>query len=391
MQHDHNTGLPEPDADARRLSEQLVELIRDDIDKNSGWISFARYMELALYAPGFGYYATGTRKFGEAGDFVTAPEISELFPGCLARQCRQILQALGNGHDGIIEFGAGSGVMAAGILKLLAAAGEPPGQYTIIEISPALRERQRETLAQHVPELLPTVHWLAQLPGRFRGVMLANEVLDAMPVHRLRISPQGLQELGVTWQAGFEWALRDLPAPLVEAVATLPGLTADNYTTELSLAVPAWVSTVAESLDAGAVLLMDYGYDRREYYRPDRVQGTLACHYRHRRHEDPFLLPGLQDITAHVDFSSVAEAADAAGLMVAGYTTQAQFLLALGITELLANVKVTNTVRQIQMAHAVKQLTLPGEMGELVKAMALTKKLDLSLCGFSGKDLRSRL
>jgi len=390
-QDDSETALPEPDADVRQLSDQLAGLIRDDIANHDGWISFARYMELALYAPGFGYYVTGTRKFGEAGDFVTAPEISELFSGCLALQCQQVLQTLGSDHDGIIEFGAGSGVMAAGILKSLAVAGSPVRRYAIIEVSPALREQQRETLAREVPELLPGVHWLETLPDSFSGVVLANEVLDAMPVHRLSATPQGIRELGVSWQDGFVWALHDMQtSPLMAAAGQLE-LPTDNYTTELGLVAPAWVNTLGERLTAGAVLLLDYGYDRREYYRSDRMRGTLACHYRHRRHEDPFRLPGLQDITAHVDFTGIAEAADTAGLKVAGYTTQAHFLLALGITELLANLKVTNTVQQVQMAHAVKQLTLPGEMGELVKVMALTKKLDLALTGFSGRDLRSRL
>ncbi len=390
---DPDCRAPNPEAQAR--SAALLARVSERIAARGGPIPFAEYMELVLYAPGLGYYAGGLRKFGAKGDFVTAPEIAPLFSRCLARQCAEVLAELGGGE--ILEFGAGSGAMAAGILGELRRLGREPERYGILEVSGELRARQRETLAALVPGELGRVQWLDRLPeSPLRGVVLANEVLDAMPVERFRIAPDGVHELRVDregerliWAEGpaggrlaatVEHLQRELPEPL-----------APGYSSEVNPTLEPWLASVADVLGAGAVLLIDYGYPRREYYHPERAAGTLMCHYRHHAHSDPLILPGLQDITAHVDFTALAQAGADAGLRLAGYTTQAHFLLGAGLAELLADSDPTDVRRHLALTQQVKTLTLPGEMGERFKALAFTREFDAPLAGFALRDLRDRL
>ncbi len=381
--------LPPPDVDAAAHSAQLVNLIRDEIKAHNGRIDFAQFMQLALYTPGFGYYTAGARKFGEAGDFVTAPEISPLFSQCVARQCQQVIEAMPTAD--MLEFGAGSGVMAADILAELEQQQALPDHYYILEISPDLRARQHETLMQRVPRLFDRVQWLDVLPHSFAGVVVANEVLDAMPVHRVCINKGVIEEQFVSIEQGkFCWSA-DVPATQgLDEDLPLADL-ADGYCTEVNLAATAWVASVAQILKRGAILLIDYGYPRSEYYHPQRNSGTLLCHYRHRAHGDAFVYPGLQDITAHVDFTSIAQAADTAGLEVAGFTTQAHFLLACGLDQIVAAGDTDDLQAQMTFSQQIKKLTLPSEMGEVFKVMALTRQLDMELRGFALQDFRHRL
>ncbi len=383
--------LPPPSAEALAHSERLAAQIREVIAAAGGRLGFDRFMELALYAPGLGYYSAGSRKFGEDGDFVTAPELSSLFSRCLARQCHEILSGLKGGD--ILEFGAGSGVMAADILAELEQLQCLPERYFILELSAELRARQQETIGQQVSHLVERVVWLDNLPPvGFRGVVLANEVLDAMPVHRFRIQAGKPRELYVVLEGdGFALSEEEPGEELAAALARLPQLEfADGYESEINLRAEDWVHSLGDFLEQGVVLLIDYGFPRREYYHPQRSRGTLMCHYRHRAHDNALLLPGLQDITAHVDFTAVAEAALEAGLSVRGYTSQANFLLANGLTELL-NEAQGDVRQQLSQAAQVKRLTMPGEMGELFKVMALTRGWDRPLQGFALRDERGRL
>ncbi len=387
--------LPRPDPDAAAHCERLRELIRAELAAAGGSLSFARYMELALYAPGFGYYSAGARKFGAEGDFVTAPEISPLFGRCVARQCRQVLELTGGGD--ILEIGAGTGALAADLLGELEHLGQLPERYLILELSGELRERQQALLRERLPHLLPRVRWLERLPEPgFQGVVLGNEVLDAMPVHRFRWTQQGVYELRVAWEGDdFGWRAEPAEPRLADAVAALHAEVGeawpDGFESEINLGLAAWVRSLGERLARGVVLLVDYGYPRREYYHPQRAMGTLVCHYRHRAHADPLLLPGLQDITAFVDFTAVAEAAVAADLSVAGYTTQAHFLLGCGLGELLAASDPADAQRHLTLTRQAKILTLPGEMGERFKAIALARGIEAPLLGFVLQDHRYRL
>lgn len=384
--------LPTPSAAALAHSERLAELIRKEIATAGGRVGFDRFMELALYAPGLGYYSAGSRKFGEAGDFITAPELSTLFSRCLARQCAEVLAVINDGA--ILEFGAGSGVMAADILAELAALESLPTCYYILELSAELRIRQQETLREKVPDLAARVVWLDGLPeAGFRGVVLANEVLDAMPVHRFRIRNGAPLELYVV-QEGEGFTLQE-GEPGEELAASLAKLLrqtdlAEGYESEMNLRAEDWVRSLADFLDQGVALLIDYGFPRSEFYHPQRNRGTLMCHFRHRAHDDALVVVGLQDITAHVDFTAVAEAAAEAGLSVRGYTSQANFLIANGLTGLLSEAQ--KDVREhLTLAAQVKRLTMPGEMGELFKVMALSRGWDRPLQGFSLRDERGRL
>jgi len=405
--------LPAPDPVAAEHSARLVDLLRATIADAGGAISFARFMDLALYAPGLGYYRAGARKFGSGGDFVTAPELSPLFSRCLARQCQEILAALGSGQ--ILELGAGSGVMAADLLLELRALNALPERYAILELSGELRDRQRQTLARRAPEVLDRVVWLDQPPEpEFRGIVLGNEVLDALPMERFCITAHGPRRLMVRWtEAGLVWAEGDEDPAVTAAIAgieaDLGGRLPEDYRSEYIPHLQDWLRTIAEPLAAGALLFVDYGYPRRAYYHPERTTGTLLCHYRHRAHDDPLILPGLQDITASVDFTAVAQAARAVGLDVAGYTRQNYFLFGCGLMDLLADQippnpplekgggeaggisSPTDTVRYLEQARQVKLLTLPGEMGDRFQAIALTQNLILPLRGFSFRDERDRL
>jgi len=365
--------LPAPGPEARAQSRALLDRIAAELAANGNWIPFARYMELALHEPGLGYYAGGAAKLGPAGDFVTAPEISPLFARTLARQVKEVL---GPG-EAVLEFGAGSGALAAALLEAL---GEV--EYLILEPSAELAERQLARLGT-------AARWVERMPARFRGVMLANEVLDAMPVHAVAWTRAGVRERGVCANEGaLAWSERPAAGPVLEAAGAIaPELPpSGRFESELGLAARAWMLLVARALERGALFVLDYGFPAREYYHPQRSMGTLACHYRHRVHGDPFWLPGLQDITAHVDFSALARAAAAAGLEVLGYASQAQFLVNCGISDELQKLDPENAARYLPAAAAAQKLLSPAEMGELFKVLAVGRGLRPPLMGFARGD-----
>lgn len=372
-------ALPQPGADALAVSRELEHLIHAEIAAAGGWISFARYMELALYAPGLGYYSAGSRKLGAAGDFVTAPELSPLFGRSLARQLAELLA---QGVPDIVELGAGSGILAATLLRELDALGQPPRRYRILDLSADLRQRQQALLQAQAPQWLDRVDWLDRLPDRLEAVVIGNEVFDALPVHRVRRTGGALQELGVGDDSGrFCWHERPADDTLRTATpADLP----DDYETEISLASPALLRDLGRRLGRGALLFIDYGFPAREFFHPQRNRGTLMCHYRHRVHEDPFLWPGLQDITAHVDFSALAAARH--GLDLLGYCGQAQFLINCGITGLLAEIPAAEAARYAPVAAQAQKLLSPAEMGELFKVIAFGRGVSAPLLGFSRGD-----
>ena len=375
-----NNALPQPSADALAVSQQLQALINAEIGRNKGWISFARFMELALYAPGLGYYSAGSRKLGRAGDFVTAPELSPLFGRTLARQLAELLA---QDIPDIFELGAGSGALAAVLLEELAALRRLPQQYRILEVSADLRERQQAYLQSRIPQHASRIEWLDHLPEHLNAVVIGNEVLDALPVHRVRIDQKGIAEIGViTTEHGYAWAQRPAAGALAVTAAQLQ--LPDDYETEISLAAPALIADLAQCLEHGVLLFIDYGFPAREFFHPQRNRGTLMCHYRHHAHDDPFLWPGLQDITAHVDFSAIAQAG--AGLDLLGYVNQAQFLINNGITELLLETPATDVVRFAPLAAQAQQLLSPAEMGELFKVVALGRGIASPLSGFSRGD-----
>ncbi len=390
-----NSPLPPPHPDAIAHSQRLIDLIRQDINNQAdGRISFVEFMNKALYTPNLGYYSSSIRKFGAEGDFITAPEISPLFSQCLAKQCQQVLASFDEGV--ILEFGAGSGIMAADILKALESMNELPKQYLILELSADLQLRQQETLQTQVPHLLDRVKWLKSLPIEpLQGVILANEVLDAMPVQRFRLDEQGVSEyyvsLGDNDETPFIWeTISSSDKSLLATVEALRPSLDVGYSSELNLALPAWIQSLSDILSDGLVLLIDYGFPSREYYHPQRNQGTLMCHYKHYAHDNPLILVGLQDITAHVDFTAVAESAHASGLDVSGYTNQANFLLSSGLAELLSGFNPNDSQNYLEQTQAAKKLIMPHEMGELFKVMALSRNLDMPLLGFT-KDERIRL
>ena len=377
------------DAVAARLQEEIVAA--------GGGVSFERFMELALYAPGLGYYSAGSTKFGAAGDFVTAPEISDMFSRCVARQCAEVLVRTGGAGRGteILELGAGTGRMAAKVLEALAAEGVLPDRYAILEVSADLAQRQRERLSALPAALRERVVWLDRLPERpVTGVILANEVLDALPCQRFVVGTDGVLELGVGLSAaGFvervvapEAALADAGTALLRE---LPEPLPTGYTSEICLRVEPWLAGVGACLGRGLMLLFDYGLPRSHYYHPQRVSGTLQCHFKQFAHDDPYINVGVQDITAWVDFTRVAEAGVAGGLDVAGFCTQAAFLLATGIERFVA--EAVGTVEQARLAGEARRLLMPGEMGEAFKVMALTRDYDAGLTGLGLQDLRHSL
>ncbi len=369
--------------------QAVSERIRAELSRAGGWISFARYMELALYAPGLGYYSAGARKLGPDGDFTTAPERTPLFGRCLARACARVLAALADDAGSVLEIGAGSGALMLALLPALEALGQAPERYLVLETSAELRERQARAIQRLPAGLRARVAWLDRFPDPgLRGVVLANEVLDALPVERFRRGETGVDELGVAWSGtGFAWAPRPAGAALERAVldleSALGARLAPGYCSELCLRLPAFVGALASALREGAALLVDYGLPRRELYHPERDRGTLICHYRHRAHDDPFRYPGLQDLSAWVDFTAVAEAADGAGLRVDGFTTQAHFIMAAGLAEELAG--------EPARASEARSLLLPGEMGEKFKVMTLTRGLPVLAELGSARDLRHLL
>ncbi|HEY6721421.1 MAG TPA: SAM-dependent methyltransferase [Burkholderiales bacterium] len=379
--------LPEPTPDAREHSDRVAEHIRGEIAASAGWINFARYMELALYAPGLGYYSAGAKKLGKAGDFVTAPEISPLYGQTLARQVMQVLEA---GFDEVLEVGAGSGALAATLLEELECSGKVPRSYLILELSADLRERSRDTLAAKVPHLLERVAWLNRLPPAFSGVVLGNEVLDAMPVHVVRMQGGKIEEGGVGVRNDrFDWSWRLAAGEPLEAARSLK--LPEGFRTEIQLAARGFVRSLAGVLEKGVALFVDYGFPQKEYYHPQRKEGTLMCHYRHYAHADPFFLPGLQDITSHVDFSAIAAAGREGGLEAAGYTSQAQFLVNCGITEVMSRTPPEDATIFLPLANQANRLMSPAEMGELFKVIALARGFSKPLAGFEEGDRRQSL
>jgi len=386
--------LPAPSAEQAACSAQLGGLLRQAIRTAGGSIPFSRFMEMCLYTPGLGYYSGGQLKFGAGGDFVTAPEVSPLFGRCLARPCAAVLDTPGAGA--ILEFGAGSGQLAADLLGELQHLGCLPDRYLILERSAELRQRQQQTLQRQQPQLAGRVVWIDALPGPgFRGVVLANEVLDAMAVERFSWNGTAAEQFCVgSGTGGFEWRMQPVTdMRLAAAIAQIAGECdlAAGYVSEINMTLQPWLRGVADCLDRALLLLIDYGYPRSEYYHPQRSQGTLMCHYRHRAHADPLILPGLQDITAHVDFTAVAEAGVAAGLEVCGYTTQSWFLLDCGLEHLLQAAGPADTASYLRQAQQAKTLILPGEMGERFKCIGLTRGIDRPVPGFRMQDQRGRL
>lgn len=377
------SALPAPTAEAQAQSQQLSLLIQEEIDRNNGWISFAVFMQMALYTPGLGYYSGGAKKFGAGGDFVTAPEISPLFAQTLARQAVQVIDET---HGDILELGAGTGKLAADLLLTLHELDKFPARYYILEVSAYLRQVQRDNLKKLLPEtVFQRVMWLDSLPGEFVGLILGNEVLDAIPVHLVYQAEAELLERGVSFDNGFVWQDKQLTsASLCDSVRdyALPR----DYLTEICPAAAGLIQSLAETLQRGAVLMLDYGFAGREYYHPQRSQGTLMCHYQHYAHSDPLVNVGLQDITAHVDFTSVAHAGISQGLALAGFCSQAQFLMNCGILDVMSQVSPNDMARYAPLAAAAQKLLSPAEMGELFKAIAFTKNMESPLVGFLSGD-----
>jgi SAM-dependent MidA family methyltransferase len=358
--------LPEPEAGARAASAMLLARIRAELKANGNWIGFSRYMELALYEPGLGYYAGGSAKLGAAGDFATAAELGSLFARTLARQVAELLQP----GEAVLEFGAGSGALAEALVGELA-----PENYLILETSGELRARQEARLGKRA-------RWIDRLPEHFRGVMLANEVADAMPVHALAWRANGIMERGVSDE--FAWAERPASGELLAAARRIE--VPIPYESEIGLVGRAWMKLLATRLERGALLVIDYGFPQREYYHPQRTMGTLMCHYRHRAHGDVFFHPGLQDITAHVDFSALAQAAREGGLEVLGYANQAQFLVNCGITEVLEREDAADAARYAPRAAEAQKLLSPAEMGELFKVLVVGRGVRQPPLGFAQGD-----
>ncbi|MCL2875961.1 MAG: SAM-dependent methyltransferase [Betaproteobacteria bacterium] len=385
--------LPAPDADALAQSCKLVSLIKHEIAAAGGWIPFRRYMELALYAPGLGYYSGGAQKFGRGGDFITAPELTPLFGQALAAQVAEVMRM---SHPTVIEAGAGSGVLAADLLRELDRLDCLPESYGILELSAQSRVRQQQTLAALDPRLASRVVWLDVPPETFSGVLVGNEVLDAIPMHVIAVRGGEVFERGVACPVpgAFAWEERPARGRVLEAAQELPlpvGIAVEGgigFVTEVNLAAAAWVADWGARLRCGALLLFDYGYPCGEFYLPIRSRGTLMCHYRHHAHEDPFLWPGLNDITGSVDFTAMAEAGFDAGLDVLGHTNQGQFLLNCGLLERLAGCGPSDSAAYTRASVAAQKLTLPHEMGELFKVLALGRGVatDVPLMGFVRGD-----
>ena len=379
--------LPAADADSAAHSARVAGHLRSLIEDAGGSVSFAAFMQEALYAPGLGYYAAGARKLGAGGDFVTAPEISPLFGYVVARQAAAVLEAGGD----ILEAGAGTGALAVAMLTRLAELGALPDSYLILEVSADLADRQRETIRRDVPGLADRVRWVAGPPEGFQGVVIANEVADALPVERFRIAGGSVQQARVVAAGdGFDWQYVAAPSFLERAVhdieRSLGDELPDGYVSEVSAGLAGWIGELAECLRRGLILIADYGVSRREYYAPDRDGGWLRCHFRHHVHDDPLILVGIQDLTAWVDFTRVAEAAVDSGLDVCGYTTQSNFLMGGGLEQELAGFTDLPMQRQVELSGQVKLLTLPAEMGENFKFIGLRRGNVPDVPAFRGLD-----
>jgi len=387
-----SSSLPLPGAEERAVSAALLKKLRSLIAQHDGCLPFDIYMEAALYEPGIGYYSNGLMPFGEQGDFVTAPESGGLFGRCLARCIASVLAQLENGV--VLELGAGSGTLACAVLRELRSLGTLPQRYCILERSGVMRNLQKQTLQDH-PELASLVEWLDELPDQpLNGVVFGNEVADALPVSRFSWCDGQARTVGVA-ENGEALALCEREAGedvagRIQALAETNTWQCD-YRSEYCPSLAAWVDSLCDCLARGMLLLVDYGYGRREYYHPQRAMGTLMCHYRHQAHADALWFPGLQDITAFVDFTTIAEAACDAGLRLAGYCSQAAFLLACGLEQLLAEADPDDTRRFLPLSNEAKRLLLPGEMGERFKCIGFSRELNDSVTGFTLPDQRSRL
>lgn len=389
--HPDTSVLPEPPQDLQALSRKLVDVMARQMPVD-GFLPFADFMDRALYEPGLGYYSAGLPKLGAEGDFITAPELGPLFAQCLGTQAATIGRELGQWD--ILEFGAGTGRMAFDLLASLDE-DEAPRRYRIVEVSADLKQRQQERLSRLPGRLAQRVEWLDTPPTEpWTGVLLANEVLDALPVDLLAWRDGEWHECGVTMaDAGLGWADRPAPVALANEMTRRVGSAAltEGFRSELCRRLPGWLDTATARLQRGVALLVDYGYPRAEYYRADRRQGTLVCHYRHRAHDDPLFWPGLQDITAFVDFTAVAEAADDCGLEVVGFTRQGHFLLGAGLPERLADMDTLPDRERLQRSQEVRALTLPGGMGDRFRVMALARNWEGALPAFEAANDLGRL
>lgn len=377
------SSLPIPNAEAKAHSQQLAARIQQYIQQCQGWISFADFMQMALYEPQLGYYSGGAKKFGIGGDFVTAPEISPLFAQTLAQQAAQVLAET---HGSLLELGAGTGRLAADMLLALDGLQQLPQHYYILEVSAHLRQVQRETLEEKLSsELMQRVVWLDTLPQDFVGMILGNEVLDAIPVHLIHQTPQGMQERGVAFDGEFFWKYKPLQSGSLHEAASALKLP-QNYLTEICPAASGLIASLANVLKQGVILMLDYGFAAHEYYHPQRDGGTLMCHYQHYAHTDPLIYAGLQDITAHVDFTRIAQAGVDNELELLGFCSQAQFLMNCGILQLMSAISPQDMSSYAPLAAAAQKLLSPAEMGDLFKVIAFGKAYDALLLGFGVGD-----
>jgi len=386
--------LPEPTVDEIAHSQKLSELIKQEIVAAGGWINFEQYMQLALYAPGLGYYTGGAQKFGEQGDFITSPEISPLFAQTLANPLASLLEKIPDAK--IIEFGAGSGKLAADLLQALADLNRLPDAYLIIELSAELQQRQKQTIKRKAPQWLERVQWLSQLPEiPVNGIVIANEVIDAMPVQRFSYSDKNVKLLGVeisgqALQLSYKNADQEM-AQKINALSAGFNNVGHPYNSEINCHINPWIKSVSQCIKKGALYLIDYGYPRSEYYSEDRHMGTFLGYYKHRSMDAPLWYPGLQDLTAFVDFTEVAEAAIENGFDVDGFTSQGNFLLNAGLAKIVDDIETSDDVQRLKLAQQMKTLSLPGEMGERFKVLGLSKGLDENIPGFELRDFRYRL
>ncbi|MBE9530130.1 MAG: SAM-dependent methyltransferase [Proteobacteria bacterium] len=373
----------------------MTLLLTQAIARHGGRIRFDQFMDIAMFAPGRGYYDSVNRIFGDDGDFTTAPEISSFFGQCIARQILQIMAEMGQVN--ILEFGAGSGILAQTILMELEKNDRLPQTYFIYDISPTLRERQYARLKDNVPHLIDKLVWLNDIPEHFNGIIIANEVLDAMPVHRV-VFRRNLhhEETYVTIKNG-KLVLEEGPLSSIKIKREMDKIMQvwpdikDGYRSEISLGLKHWIARISQILGKGLVLLIDYGFTRREYYQPIHHQGNLMCYFQHRAHDDPLLYPGIQDVTCHVDFSHVAEAFQDQGLAVAGYTNQAFFLAGCGLEVLYQELDTSDEEKFIDKTRCLEKLIMPNAMGESFKVIGLTRGLNEDLIGFSVSNQKDRL
>lgn len=387
-------NLPEPSDIEKQHSEKLSQLVAQKIVESKGWINFEAYMQLALYAPGLGYYSAGQQKFGEQGDFITSPEVSPLFAQSLARPIAALINKIDNCH--LIEFGAGSGKLAADLLRSLQQLGQLPSAYLIIELSAELQQRQKHTLQKIIPDLMPRIKWLSELPDTtLNAVVVANEVIDAMPVQRFCACEGRLEELGIGLVDNELQLAWQTASPILqqqfEALELSPVDAEKPYCSEINRYIKPWLSALAEKLGQAAVYLVDYGYPRHEYYSAERSMGTFMGYYRHRAIDAPLWYPGLQDLTAFVDFTALAEAALESGFDVDGFTSQGNFLLNCGLAEIVEDHHCETEIEKIQLVQQMKTISLSGEMGERFKVLGLSKGLDENVPGFELRDQRYRL